>query len=139
MSLSKPEAFHPQPGLHVGVYLNHLQMHNEQMPLSEGLYLRVEKLCPISIQYSQRQSVITLIDVSLILVIWIYSVLISFVLLNISSKFLLHLECYLLSHNRHVKISKQIKQNKRYISITKISDMSHSDLYHAMSLTVLYL
>ena len=48
----------------------------------------------------------TVIDVSLILVIWIYSVLISFVLLNISSKFLLHLECYLLSHNRHVKISK---------------------------------
>ena len=31
---------------------------------------------------------------------------ISFVLLNISSKFLLHLECYLLSPKRHIKISK---------------------------------
>ena len=31
---------------------------------------------------------------------------ISFVLLNISSKFLLHLECYLLSTKRHIKISK---------------------------------
>jgi hypothetical protein len=31
---------------------------------------------------------------------------ISFVLLNISSKFLLHLECYLLSPKRYIKISK---------------------------------
>ena len=66
---------------------------------------------------------------------------ISFVLLNISSKFLLHLECYLLSSKRHVRISKWIKQTKRYISITKKSD-NHSSItviYHSMSLTVLYL
>jgi hypothetical protein len=62
---------------------------------------------------------------------------ISFVLLNISSKFLLHLECYLLSPKKHIKISKQIKQTKRYISITKKSDMSITVIYHAMSLTVL--
>ena len=58
---------------------------------------------------------------------------ISFVLFNMSSKCLLHLECYLLSHKRHIKISKQIKQTKRYISITKKSDMSHSDLSRYVS------
>ena len=56
---------------------------------------------------------------------------ISFVLLHISSKFLLPLECFLLSPKRHIKISKRIKHTKRYISITVI--------YHAMYLTVLYL
>ena len=56
---------------------------------------------------------------------------ISFVLLNISSKFLLHLECYLLSPNK-------IKQIKRYISLNKKSDTSITVIYHTMSLTVLY-
>jgi hypothetical protein len=37
--------------------------------------------------------------------VWIYTG-IYFVLLNISSKFLLHLECYLLSPKRHIKIIK---------------------------------
>jgi len=60
---------------------------------------------------------------------------ISFVLLYISSKFLLHLECYLLSPKRHIKISKWIKQTKRYISITKKSDRSITVIYQAMSLT----
>jgi hypothetical protein len=64
---------------------------------------------------------------------------ISFVLLNIFSKFILHLECYLLSLKRHIKISKWIKQNKRYISITMKSDMSITVICHAMSLTVLYI
>ena len=55
------------------------------------------------------------------------------VLLNISLKFLLHLECYLLSHKRYIKISKQIKQSKRHISITKKSDMSITDLSRYVS------
>ena len=88
--------------------------------------------------YSQRHySVINHCDrctnVSLILVIWIYHLF-----YYISSKFLLHLECYLLSPKRHTKISKQIKQTKRYISITKKSDMSITVINHTLSLTVLY-
>ena len=56
--------------------------------------------------YSRRHySVINHCDrctnVSLILVIWIY-----LLFYYISSKFLLHLECYLLSPKRHTKISK---------------------------------
>ena len=62
---------------------------------------------------------------------------ISFVLFNISSKFVLYLECYLLSPKRHKKVSKQIKQSKIYISISKKSDMSITVIYHGMSLTVL--
>jgi hypothetical protein len=62
---------------------------------------------------------------------------ISFVLFNISSKFVLHLECYLLSPKRHKKVSKLIKQSKKYISITKKSDTSITVIYHGMSLTVL--
>ena len=64
---------------------------------------------------------------------------ISFVLFNISSKFRLYLECYLLSPKMHKKVSKYIKHSKKYISITKKSDMSITVIYHAMSLTVLYL
>ena len=65
---------------------------------------------------------------------------ISFVLLNISSKFLLHLKCYLLSPKRHIKIRKYNKQTKRYISITMKSDRYITVIYHAtcMSLIVLY-
>jgi len=36
------------------------------------------------------------------------------------------------------KVSKYIKQNKRYIYITKTSDTSITVIYHGMSLTVLY-
>ena len=50
---------------------------------------------------------------------------ISFVLFNIFSKFLLYLECYLISHKSHQKVGKYIKQNNRYIYNTKMSDMSH--------------
>jgi hypothetical protein len=64
---------------------------------------------------------------------------ISFVLLNTFSKFLLQLECYLLSPERNIKINKYIKQTKRYISITKKSDTSITVIYHVMSLTVLNL
>ena len=64
---------------------------------------------------------------------------ISFVLFNISSKFRLYLECYLLSHKMHKKVSKYIKQTKRYISVTKKSDMSITVIQHTMSLAVLYL
>ena len=39
----------------------------------------------------------------------------------------------------YIRISKQIKQNKSYISITKKSDTSLTLIYHAMSLTVLQL
>ena len=42
-------------------------------------------------------------------------------LLNISSKSLLHLECYLLSPKRHIKISKEIKLTKRYKGISVLS------------------
>ena len=62
----------------------------------------------------------------------------SFVLLYISSKSLLPLECYLPSPKRHIKISKYIKQTKRYISITKKSDTSITVTHHATSPTVLY-
>jgi hypothetical protein len=72
----------------------------------------------MSVQYSQRHSMINhqhcdrhithLSDLD-----------IAFILLNISSKFLLHLECYLPSPKRHIRKSKWIKQTKRYISITK--------------------
>jgi hypothetical protein len=64
---------------------------------------------------------------------------ISFVLLNISSKFLLYLECNILSPKMHKKVNKYIKQTKRYISITKESDTSITVIYHAMFLTVLYM
>jgi hypothetical protein len=63
---------------------------------------------------------------------------ISFVLLNISSKFLLYLEYYILSPKMHKKVNNKIKQSKKHISITKKSDKSITVIYHAMSLTVLY-
>ena len=88
------------------------------------------------VQYSQRHTMINHCDRR---ITHLGDLNTSFVLLNIFSKFLLHLECYLLSPNRHIKISKQIKQTKRYISITKKSDTSITVIYHAMSLTVLYL
>ena len=37
----------------------------------------------------------------------------------------------------HKKVSKQIKQNKKYISIIKKSDTSITVIYHTVSLTVL--
>jgi hypothetical protein len=87
------------------------------------------------IQYSQRHSVINHCDRH---ITHLSDLDISFVLLNISSKFILHnLECYLLSPKRHIRISKWIKQTKRYISITKKSDTSITVIYHTMSLTVL--
>ena len=87
------------------------------------------------IQYRQRHTMINYCDR---LITHLSDTDISFVLLIIFSKFFLHLECYLLSPKRHIKINKQIKQTKRYISITKKSDMSITLIYHAMSLTVLY-
>jgi hypothetical protein len=48
---------------------------------------------------------------------------------------ILHLECFLLSPKRHIKIN---KQTKRCISMTKKSDTSITVIYHGMSLTVLY-
>ena len=74
----------------------------------------------MDIQYSQRHSVINHCDRH---ITHLSDTDISFVLLNISSKFLLHLESYLLSPKRHIRISKWIKQIKRYISITKKSDV----------------
>ena len=62
---------------------------------------------------------------------------ISIDLFNIASKFLLYLECYLLSPKMHKKVSKYIKQTQRYISFSKKSDTSITVIYHAMSLTVL--
>ena len=88
------------------------------------------------IQYSQRHTMINHCDRR---ITHLGGLDISFVLLNKFSQFLLHLQCYLLSLKRHIKISKQIKQTKRYISITKKSDMSITVIYHAMSLTVLYI
>ena len=88
------------------------------------------------VQYSQRHTMINHCDRRITLLGDLNT---SFVLLNIFSKFLLHLECYLLSPKRHIKISKQIKQTKRYFSTTKKSDTSITVIYHAMSLTVLYI
>jgi hypothetical protein len=75
----------------------------------------------LKLQYSQRHTMINHCDRR---ITHLSDLDISFVLLNISSKFLLHLECYLLSPKRHIRINKWIKQTKRYISITKKSDMS---------------
>ena len=55
------------------------------------------------IQYRQRQSVINHCDRCIAL---LGDLDISFVLLNMSSKFHLHLECYIISPKRHIKISK---------------------------------
>jgi hypothetical protein len=87
-----------------------------------------------SIQYSQGHTMINHCDRRITL---LSDIDISFVLFNISSKFLLYLECYLLSSKMHKKVSKYIKQNKRYYSITKKSDTSITVIYHGMSLTVL--
>ena len=64
---------------------------------------------------------------------------ISFFPFNISSKFLLYLECYLLLPKMHKKVSKQIKQSKKYVNITKKSGTSITVIYHAMSMTVMYI
>ena len=81
------------------------------------------------VQYSQRHSMINHSDRR---ITHLGDLDISFVLYNISSKFLSHLECFLLSPKRHIKIN---KQTKRCISMTKKSDMSITVIYHAMSLT----
>ena len=115
-----------------------------------------------NIQYSQKHNVINHCDRR---ITHLGHFNISFVLLDISSKFLLHLECWLLSPNRHIKWSKRLNTPKgisvslrkviRFvvhlsqwiimlclwlycISITNISDMSITVIYHCMSLTVLY-
>jgi len=114
---------------------------------------------PLSnIQYSQRHNVINHCDRR---ITHLGDLNISFVLLDISSKFLLHLECWLLSPKRHIKWSKRLNTPKGIsvslrkvihlsqwiimlclwlycISITNISDMSITVIYHCMSLTVLY-
>jgi hypothetical protein len=56
-----------------------------------------------------------------------------FVLFNISSEFLLYLECYILSRKMHKKVSKWIKQGKKYISITKKSDTDISKIQDNLS------
>ena len=113
----------------------------------------------ILIQYSQRHSVINHCDKH---ITHLVDLDISFALLDIFLKCLLHLECYL---NYHPKgISKQVNRLNRSkdisvslrrvirlsqwfirlcfwlycISITKKSDKSITVIYHAMSLTVLY-
>ena len=58
-----------------------------------------------------------------------------FVLINIFSKFLLHLEC---CYKRHIKISIQIEQSTGYIGITR-SDTSVAVICRVVSLTVLLL
>ena len=70
---------------------------------------------------SETEWWITDLDISPILVIWILFCLI-IIFVHVFSKFPLHLECYLLSPKMHKKVSKKIKQNKRYISITKKND-----------------
>jgi hypothetical protein len=77
------------------------------------------KLEKTVLQYSQRHDVINHYDRR---ITHLGDLDISFVLLNIFSKFLLHLGCYLLSPKRHIK---------RCISITKKSDTSITVIYHA--------
>ena len=96
----------------------------------------VYNLHACNVQYSQRHTMINHCDRCITL---LSELDISFVLLNISSKFLLHLECYLLSPKRHIRISKCIKQTKIYISITKKSDMSITDLSRYVSDCTVYL
>ena len=55
------------------------------------------------LQYSQRHTMINHSDRR---ITHLGDLDISFVLLDMSSKFLVHLECYLLSSKRHIKISK---------------------------------
>jgi hypothetical protein len=52
------------------------------------------------------------------------------------SKFLLYLECYLLSLKMHKKVSKSIKQSKKHISITKKSDTSITVIVYVSECTV---
>jgi len=78
------------------------------------------------LQYRQRHSVINHCDRH---ITHLGDLDISFDLLDISSKFLLHLECYLLSLKRHIKISKYIKETKRYFSMTKKSNTSHFTIW----------
>ena len=88
----------------------------------------------LELQYSQRHTMINHCDRR---ITHLSDTDIFFVLFNLSSKFLLYLECYLVSPKMYKKVSKQIKQSNRYISITKKSDTSITVIYHAMSLTVL--
>ena len=54
---------------------------------------------------------------------------ISFVLLNIFTKFLLHLECYLLSPKRHIKEVNRLNRPKDIsVSIRRVIYVYHSDL-----------
>ena len=96
----------------------------------------VYNLHACNVQYSQRHTMINHCDRHITL---LSDLDISFVLLNISLKFLLHLECYLLSPKRHIRISKCIKHiNIKYISVSLRRVIRLSLIYHAMSLTVLY-
>ena len=78
-----------------------------------------------SSKYSQRHSVINHCGRH---ITHLNDLNISFVLLNISSKFLLHLVI--------LTITQKAYQNKSYISITKKNDMPITVIYHAISLTV---
>ena len=81
-------------------------------------YVLVDKsyLETVIVQYSQRHTMINHCGRH---ITHLSDTDIFFVLFNISSKFLLYLECYLLLPKMHKKVSKQIKQTNRYISITK--------------------
>ena len=98
-------------------------------------FSRSDKL-NMHVQYSQRHSATIQHDRH---IIHPSDLDISFVLFNISSKFLLHLECYLLAPKRHTRISKWIKQTKRYVSITKTSDTPTTAIHYVMYLTVPYI
>ena len=97
---------------------------------------KMEKMTLKKVQYSQRDTRINHCDRRITL---LSDTDISFVLFNISSKFLLYLEYYLLSPKMHKKVNKLIKHSIKYISTTKKSDMSITVIYHGMSLTVLYM
>jgi hypothetical protein len=84
----------------------HVPLHSVNVCTStfrKCMYLYIQKMY---VQYSQRHSMINHSDRR---ITHLGDLDISFVLLNISLKFLLHLECYLLSPKRHIKISKWIK------------------------------
>ena len=59
----------------------------------------------------------------------------TYVLLNISTKFLFHIECCLLSLKRHIKISKYTKQTKDIpVSLKRVIQCtSITVIYHAVS------
>ena len=87
-----------------------------------------------TLQYSQRHDVVGRCGGRVAL---LGDVDVSLVLFSISSRFLLYLECYLLSLKMQRKVGKCVERGRRCICIAGMSDASVTVICHSMSLTVL--